>query len=167
MPAKTFHRIKFNLSSIRGTFSFCLSQIVREEVGLSNRYWNLNIHVWHKTRSSRQRCSVRKGILRNFAKFTGKHLCQSLSFSKRETLAQVFSFEFCEISKNAFLTEHLWTTASVKLKLRSVWWPFIKINIKWIHHLGYLSEICRSATPFRKRVPSLGTIASYNIKKLK
>ena len=26
---------------------------------------------------------------------------------------QVFSCEFCEISKNIFLTEHLWTTASV------------------------------------------------------
>ena len=28
-------------------------------------------------RSSRRRCSVRKRVLRNFAKFTGKHLCQS------------------------------------------------------------------------------------------
>ena len=27
-------------------------------------------------RSSHGRCSVRKGILRNFTKFTGKHLCQ-------------------------------------------------------------------------------------------
>ena len=33
-------------------------------------------------RSSHQRCSVRKGVLRNFAKFTGKHLCQSLVFNK-------------------------------------------------------------------------------------
>ena len=29
-----------------------------------------------------QRCSVRKGVLRNFAKFTGKYLCQSLFFNK-------------------------------------------------------------------------------------
>ena len=27
-------------------------------------------------------CSVRKGVLRNFAKFTGKHLCQSRFFNK-------------------------------------------------------------------------------------
>ena len=27
-------------------------------------------------------CSVRKGVLRSFAKFTGKHLCQSLGFNK-------------------------------------------------------------------------------------
>ena len=30
---------------------------------------------------------------------------------KKETLAQMFSCEFCEIFKNTFFTEHLWTTA--------------------------------------------------------
>ena len=30
---------------------------------------------------------------------------------KKETLARVFSCEFCEISKNIFFTEPLWTTA--------------------------------------------------------
>ena len=40
------------------------------------------ITVQMKTRSSHQRCSVRKGILRNFAKFTGKHLCQVLFYNK-------------------------------------------------------------------------------------
>ena len=29
-----------------------------------------------------QRCSCKKGVLRNFAKFTGKQLCQSLFFNK-------------------------------------------------------------------------------------
>ena len=33
-------------------------------------------------------------------------------FIKKETLAQVFSCEFCEISKSTFFTEHLWTTTS-------------------------------------------------------
>ena len=72
-------------------------------------------------RSNHHRCSVRKGVPRNFAKFAGKHLCQSLFFNKvaliklfikKETRAQVFSFEFCKISKNLFFTEHLWATAS-------------------------------------------------------
>ena len=31
-------------------------------------------------RSSHQACSVKKGVLRNFTKFTGKHLCQRLFF---------------------------------------------------------------------------------------
>ena len=33
-------------------------------------------------RSSHRRCSIEIGVLRNFTKFTGKHLCQSLSFNK-------------------------------------------------------------------------------------
>ena len=52
-----------------------------------------------------------RGVLQNFTKFTGKHLCQSL-FIKKETLAQVFSCEFCKIFKNTFSTEHLWMTTS-------------------------------------------------------
>ena len=61
---------------------------------------------------------MKKGALINFTKFTGKHLRQSLLFNKgcnfikKETLAQVFSCEFCEISKHTLFTEHLWTTAS-------------------------------------------------------
>ena len=53
---------------------------------------------------SHQRWSIRKGkgVLWNFAKLTGKHLCQGLSFNINETLALVFSCEFCEISKNTF-----------------------------------------------------------------
>ena len=31
---------------------------------------------------------------------------------KKETLVQVFSCEFCELSKNTFFTEQIWTTAS-------------------------------------------------------
>ena len=34
------------------------------------------------------------------------------NFVKKETLAQVLSYEFCEISKNTFFTEYLWATAS-------------------------------------------------------
>ena len=52
-----------------------------------------------------QECSVE--ILRNFAKLTGKHRCQSLFFNKigglrPETLTQVYSCEFCKISKSTF-----------------------------------------------------------------
>ena len=52
----------------------------------------------------------KKGALICSAKFTGKHLCQSLSpvpeacsFIKVETLAQVLICEFCLTSKNNFL----------------------------------------------------------------
>ena len=36
---------------------------------------------------------------------------EACNYIKKETLAQVFCCEFCEISKNTFFVEHLWTTA--------------------------------------------------------
>ena len=40
-------------------------------------------------------------------------LLAEAAFIEKETLAQVFSCEFCKISKNTLFTEHLWVTASV------------------------------------------------------
>ena len=71
--------------------------------------------VWTANNVQRQPPEVlrKKSVLRNFAKFTGKRMWQSLFFNnyyisnnnfiKKETLARVFSCEFCEISKNTFL----------------------------------------------------------------
>ena len=44
---------------------------------------------WHPTkgpRSSHRKCYIRKGVLRNFAKFKGKSLCQSQFFNKAKDL---------------------------------------------------------------------------------
>ena len=37
---------------------------------------------------------------------------QACNFINNETLAQVFSGEFCEVFKNTDFTEHPWTTSS-------------------------------------------------------
>ena len=66
-----------------------------------------------------------KGVLKNFAKFTWKHLSQSLfliklqacNFIKKDTLSQVFSCEFSVIFKNIFFTEYLRATASASRKM--------------------------------------------------
>ena len=50
-------------------------------------------------RNNRPEVFCKKGVLRNSAKFTGKH---HLFFIKKETPALVFSCEFWEISKNIF-----------------------------------------------------------------
>ena len=54
-------------------------------------------------RSSHPEVSHKKGVIRNFAKFTGKHLWQSLpetcNFIKKETLPQVW--------RTPFFIEHL------------------------------------------------------------
>ena len=63
-----------------------------------------------------QRCSVKKmfsEISQNLQENTCARVFFLVNFIKKETLAQVFSCEFCEISKSTFFTEHLWTTASI------------------------------------------------------
>ena len=57
------------------------------------------------------RRSIKNGVLKIFAKFTGKHLLQSqVCQYQSQGLARVFSCEFYEISINNFFTEQLWAT---------------------------------------------------------
>ena len=57
--------------------------------------------------------SVRKGVLRNFAKFTGKHLCQGLFFNKVKGLWHSYiPVNFAKFLRTPFLTEHLRASAS-------------------------------------------------------
>ena len=61
-------------------------------------------------RSSHQRYSVRNCILRNFAKFTGKHLYQSLFFNKVASLRlwqRCFPVNFAKFLRNLFYRTHL------------------------------------------------------------
>ena len=75
-------------------------------------------------RNSRTEGSCKKVVFRNFAKFIGKHLRQSLFFNKvagcifikKETLAQAFSCEFCKISENTFSYRTPTVAASVKAR---------------------------------------------------
>ena len=56
------------------------------------------------------RCSVKK-MFSEISQKSQENTCARvfflINFIKKETLAQVFFCEFWEISKNAFLTEHL------------------------------------------------------------
>ena len=63
---------------------------------------------------------MKKGVLK-ISQNSQENTCASVSFLimlrldafiKKETLAQLFSCEFCEICKNTFFREHLQTTAS-------------------------------------------------------
>ena len=51
---------------------------------LNYKSQTLSLTLFQRHRSSHLWCSVKKGVLRNFPKFTGKYLCQ---FIKIETLA--------------------------------------------------------------------------------
>ena len=75
-----------------------------------------------KNRSSRPKVFYNKGALKNYGKFTEKHLCQGLVINKvaglslkKEALAQVLSCKIWEIFKNTYFEEHVRMT-SVKIK---------------------------------------------------
>ena len=70
-------------------------------------------------RSSHQRCSVRKVVLRNFAQFRGKHLRQVLfhnkiagrepaTLRKKRLWHRCFPVNFSKFLRTPLLTEHLW-----------------------------------------------------------
>ena len=74
----------------------------------------------------------KKVVLKNSAKFTGKHLCQQpATLLKKKTLAQGFSYEFCEIFKDSFFIEHLRATASkyVKCSMNAFFHISVMLNL--------------------------------------
>ena len=91
-------------------------------------------------RSSRLKVVCEKNVLRNFAEFKGKHLCQSLFFNKVASLRpptllkkrlwhRCFPVNFAKFLRTPFLTEHfhwvlLKSSASGEMKLR-----------KWIYEM--------------------------------
>ena len=58
-------------------------------------------------RSSQRRCSIKKGALKNYAKFLRLQF-----YLKRDPTGTVFPYEFCGTFKNSCFTEHLRTTVS-------------------------------------------------------
>ena len=50
-----------------------------------------------------------------YSRSSHRRCSEACNFIKKKTLAQVFSCEFCRISKSTFFTEHLQVTASVIL----------------------------------------------------
>ena len=91
------------------------------------------------TEAVAQRCSVKKGVFRNFAKITGKHLCQSLLFNncnfiKKEALAQVFSCEFCKIFESTFFHRTPLVAASV---LKTLFYTYFLLKL---HSLDIIPE---------------------------
>ena len=71
----------------------------------------------HLHRSSHWRCSIERGVLENFAKFTGKHLCQSL-FIKKGLWHRCFPVNFAK-----FLRAHFLQNTSGRLLL--------PVSLKW------------------------------------
>ena len=103
--------------------AFCNSLKKQLPAGIASFCTNIEIHVlatimckskekknWIMNitdiRISHPEVIYKKGALKYFAKFTGKHLCRSLSVC-----------EFCEIFKNTYIEEHSQLATSMETKL--------------------------------------------------
>ena len=80
--AVNYLKLKSNTSTVQRTASsigfICKSLILCSTSSASDVYFISFLQF----RTSHQRCSIKKVVLVNFIKFTGKHLCQSLVFNK-------------------------------------------------------------------------------------
>ena len=85
---------------------------------------SLHISLFHKAwaelinaESSHWRCSVKKGVLKNLANFTGRKLCWSLFLIKFQQIKSatllIFCYEICESFKNTYFEEHQPADASI------------------------------------------------------
>ena len=77
------------------------------------------------SRSNHRRCSLRNGVLKNFAKFTGKHLCQSHFFNKVAGLSIFVFFRNFDIKQKkacniCFIICHQQQTRSGKIKTNKI-----------------------------------------------
>ena len=90
--------------------------------------WKKQKTIWQQPETVEDFC--KKCVLKNFAKFTGKHLCKSLFFNKvagfikKETPVQVFPCEFWE-NKNTYFVEHMQRLLHKKFMQRV--WVFDKM----------------------------------------
>ena len=75
--------------------------------------------ILSRFRNTRPDVFCKKGVLRNFAKITGKHLCPSVffnkvaglrpaSFLKKRLWHRCFPVNFVNFLRTPFLIEHLW-----------------------------------------------------------
>ena len=100
----------------------------------------------------------KRGALGNFPKFTGKQLRQSLFFNKvaglnfikKETLPQVFSSEFLEISKNFFSYRTPLVAASV-----------VSCDL-FLFYLAFHVSLVEFLKDIKETSPILITIGRYN-----
>ena len=114
---------------------FCISVILHHEqlkdsrVNFNNKYDILITHLsWIQKETertcsrSRRRCSINKGVLKNFTKFTGKHLRQSLFFNNIAGLRPKYHSKF-------FLGLNPYVQRTKRAPIHFTWWLLtISIN---------------------------------------
>ena len=129
-------------------------------------------------RSSRLEVFCRKDVLRNFEKFTGKHLCQSLLFNKvaglrtvtllkKEILYRCFPVNFSKFLKTPSITEHLrWLL--LKAPVNQLIFRVVLVDLQLYYSRTFSQEVFKHMCfgHFKARKYYYGrTSANENVKK--
>ena len=95
-PCTKFHGLQIRIHEVieLQSFKFSVSDVIPANVQ------NISPLVFY--RRSHRRCSVIKGVVRNLAKFTGKHLCQRLLFNKVAGLLLFLCFCQYYVEKSSY-----------------------------------------------------------------
>ena len=92
--------------------------------------WKLSLIISFTIRSSHHTCFVRKGALKNFTKFPGKHLCQSLFFNK-----------VAGLSPATLLKKRLWHKCFPVNFVKFLTTPFLQNTSKRLLLLRFISIV--------------------------
>ena len=120
--------------------------ITRSESGslLSSKYLKRKLKMIFENfvthRSSRPEVFCKKDVLRNFTKFTGKHLCQSLFLLKKRLWYRCFPVNFAKFLRTPFFYRTPLVVASVH---RSVIFDYLFITFfmkVFFFYLDFLSQ---------------------------
>ena len=94
-------------------------------------------------RNSHQRCSIKTGALKHFAKFTS---LRPATLLKYRLWQRRFSVNFAKFLKTPFLTEHLrWLLLTTDLSMSEFKEPVIPCSL---NHYIYAYKICKNVTGF-------------------
>ena len=124
------------------------------------------IYVFYQWRSIHCRCSVRKGVLRNFTKFTRKYLCQILFFNKAAglrpaTLLKKRLWHRCfPVNVVEFLRTPLLQNTSGRLLLSVKSNYFLKSYRPLLKNPIHFSEVLKNAAPFKQKTFNLWIMES-------
>ena len=103
---------------------------------------NCDLSTMNNKRSIHRRCSLRKDVLRNSAKFTGKRLCHSLFFNRvaglrPATLLKRFWRSCFPVNFSKFLRTPFLQYTSGRLLVNQI------IKIKMLRLLNIILKLCR------------------------
>ena len=138
------------------------SEFLRQQILFCSWIWYLLLTVAPVQKQppevfSKKRCSVRKVVLRNFAKLTGKHKCQSLFFNKVAGLRSAvllkkrlwhrcFPVNFAKFLRAPFFGKHVQTAASASSCSGLLWKH--QLNLRSSHKLLCKKGILRKFANF-------------------